>query len=123
MASSIAAITILRSIDFSRATASAICNSSSLFALIPACAISPNPPHQLRSVGGIHGRGPIAVCFPGCLFGTPQCLANEFVGQHEPGFADEPDRQADDLAPQLVEINLDADLVPFHALQDAAEPP
>jgi hypothetical protein len=33
MASSIAAITIERSIDFSRATASAICSSSSLLAL------------------------------------------------------------------------------------------
>src|SRR5215210_251708 len=36
MASSIAAITILRSIDFSRATASAICSSSSLLALTAA---------------------------------------------------------------------------------------
>src|SRR5450759_1544399 len=39
MASSIAAITIERSIDFSRATASAICSSSSLLALTAAMAL------------------------------------------------------------------------------------
>src|SRR5487761_2662246 len=39
MASSIAAITMLRSIDFSRATASAICSSSSLLALTAAMAL------------------------------------------------------------------------------------
>src|SRR3978361_284120 len=39
MASSIAAITIPRSIDFSRATASAICSSSSLLALTAAMAL------------------------------------------------------------------------------------
>src|SRR4051812_46605458 len=42
MASSIAAITIPRSIDFSRATASAICSSSSLLALTAAMAQSPS---------------------------------------------------------------------------------
>src|SRR5258708_16690805 len=42
MASSIAAITMLRSIDFSRATASAICSSSSLLALTAAMAQSPS---------------------------------------------------------------------------------
>src|SRR6266404_4007766 len=39
MASSIAAITMPRSIDFSRATASAICSSSSLLALTAAMAL------------------------------------------------------------------------------------
>ena len=37
-------MTILRSIDFSRATASAICSSSSRFALTPACAMLRHPP-------------------------------------------------------------------------------
>src|SRR5213078_3838050 len=55
MASSIAAITMLRSIDFSRATASAICSSSSLLALTAAMGsfsfdgIDVAPP---RTVGG-----------------------------------------------------------------------
>src|SRR5262245_17026853 len=40
MASSIAAITIPRSIDFSRATASAICSNSSLLALTAAMSLS-----------------------------------------------------------------------------------
>src|SRR3978361_1521482 len=49
MASSIAAITMPRSIDFSRATASAICSNSSLLALTAAMAQSP-------SVGSISPR-------------------------------------------------------------------
>src|SRR5580704_13020242 len=54
MASSIAAMTMPRSIDFSRATASAICSSSSLLALTAAMA--------LVSFSGIDVASPQAFC-------------------------------------------------------------
>src|SRR5271169_2024635 len=54
MASSIAAITMPRSMDFSRATASAICSSSSLLALTAAMA--------LISFSGIDFASPQAFC-------------------------------------------------------------
>src|SRR5205085_9667807 len=115
-------MTILRSIDFSRATASAICNSSSLFALIPACAMRLNPPHQPWLVGSVHGRRLIIVTLFGALLGAPQRFANELVGEHEARLGYEPDRQADDLAAQLVQVDLDANLLAFHALERATEP-
>src|SRR3984893_5229851 len=57
MASSIAAMTSPRSIDFSRATASAICSSSSLLALTAAMAQSP-------SVGSISPRRSLSAFRP-----------------------------------------------------------
>src|SRR5581483_12046777 len=123
MASSIAAMTILRSMDFSRATASAICNSSSRFALIPACAMRIHPPMQPSSVGGIRGCRLLATILAFALLGAPQRLANELVCQNQARLADQPDRQAQHLPPQTLELDLDAHLVAFHALQDAAEPP
>src|SRR6476661_217430 len=62
MASSIAAITMLRSIDFSRATASAICSSSSLLALTAAMA--------LLSFGGIDFASPPSFCGEAVFFGV-----------------------------------------------------
>src|SRR6202048_3358843 len=58
MASSMAAITMLRSIDFSRATASAICSNSSLLALTAAMAL---------------------VSFGGLDFASPQSFRGETV--------------------------------------------
>src|ERR1700712_3216239 len=62
MASSIAAITMLRSIDFSRATASAICSSSSLLALTAAMA--------LLSFGGIDFAPPPSFRGEAMFFGV-----------------------------------------------------
>src|SRR5215208_378167 len=61
MASSIAAITMPRSIDFSRATASAICSSSSLLALTAAMA--------LVSSGGSDFASPQSCCGTGVFLG------------------------------------------------------
>src|SRR5689334_25066785 len=69
MASSIAAITMPRSIDFSRATASAICSSSSLLALT-AMAQSP-----LIRIGLAPAR---AFCGEAVLLGI---LGQRFLGQ------------------------------------------
>src|SRR3989304_1562474 len=111
MASSIAAMTMPRSIDFSRATASAICNSSSLLALT-AIAQSPSPkllmiisenrfPSPIKSRTGFSGsfasgsRGEPSMSFifsrrahlalGGLL--APQGLRHQFVGEHQLGFA------------------------------------
>src|SRR5450755_1670867 len=62
MASSIAAITIPRSIDFSRATASAICSSSSLLALTAAMA--------LVSFGGVDFASPQSFCGQAMFLGV-----------------------------------------------------
>src|ERR1700687_2256105 len=62
MASSIAAITMPRSIDFSRATASAICSSSSLLALTAAMA--------LVSFGGIDFAPPQSFCGEAMFLGV-----------------------------------------------------
>src|SRR6266699_3875427 len=71
MASSIAAITMPRSIDFSRATASAICSSSSLLALIAAMA--------LVSSGGIEFASPQPFGSEAVLLGIfRSVLANAF---------------------------------------------
>src|SRR5260370_32398550 len=71
MASSIAAITMPRSIDFSRATASAICSSSSLLALTAAMA--------LVSVRGIDFAATQRCCGETVLLGVLRgVLANAF---------------------------------------------
>src|SRR4030088_2054086 len=62
MASSIAAITMPRSIDFSRATASAICSSSSLLALTAAMA--------LVSFGGIDFASSQSLCGEAVFLGV-----------------------------------------------------
>src|SRR5450631_4012747 len=62
MASSIAAITMPRSIDFSRATASAICSSSSLLALTAAMA--------LVSFGGVDLASPQSFCGQAMFLGV-----------------------------------------------------
>src|SRR5262249_8737634 len=109
MASSIAEMTILRSMDFSRATASAICNSSSLLSLIPACAIPVMPPHYSELFRPIcnFGRG---LTGSGGPFGALQRLANEGIGEHEARLGDQADWQADQLASLLVRLDLDANL-------------
>src|SRR5438552_17732703 len=71
MASSIAAITMPRSIDFSRATASAICSNSSLLALTAAMA--------LVSSGGIDFASPQPFGGEAVLLGVFRgVLANPF---------------------------------------------
>src|ERR1700680_2999125 len=67
MASSIAAITMPRSIDFSRATASAICSSSSLLALTAAMA--------LVSFGGIDLASPQSFRGESVVLGGFRCVA------------------------------------------------
>src|ERR1700687_3998633 len=62
MASSIAAITMPRSMDFSRATASAICSNSSLLALTAAMA--------LVSFGGIDGAPAQSFCGEAVFLGV-----------------------------------------------------
>src|ERR1700737_590563 len=62
MASSIAAMTMPRSIDFSRATASAICSSSSLLALTAAMA--------LVSFGGVDFASPQSFCGQAMFLGV-----------------------------------------------------
>src|SRR5216684_8228759 len=62
MASSIAAITMPRSIDFSRATASAICSSSSLLALTAAMVSV--------SSGGVDLASPLSFCGEAVFLGV-----------------------------------------------------
>src|SRR4249920_980609 len=84
MASSIAVMTMPRSIAFSRATASAICNSSSLLALT---AIAHSPP----LAAGLCGR--CRDCLSSRLarfalggFLSSQSLGHQSVGEHQLGF-------------------------------------
>src|SRR5215469_8483840 len=90
--------TILRSIAFSRATASAICSSSSLLALTVAMSVS----IVLRRAPDIARRG-IDFCFAAVtvaafaaafvLLAPPQRLGNQRIGQHEPRFGHVVDTQ------------------------------
>src|ERR1043166_9543490 len=66
MASSIAAITMPRSMDFSRATASAICKSSILLALTAAMA--------LLSFAGINFASPQSFCGKAMFLGVVRLL-------------------------------------------------
>src|SRR6187402_22824 len=102
IASSIASMTISLSIDFSRATASAICRSSSRLAEMP-----------VRLMG----------CFPllgrllfGCDAGGARCgpPLHEFVVQHQLGF-DDPGEG--DHGGSLLPLQVDADLVALDAGQ------
>src|SRR6266851_6054516 len=68
MASSIAAITMPRSIDFSRATASAICSSSSLLALTAAMALVSSGGIDLASPQSFCGEAVFLGVFRGVLF-------------------------------------------------------
>src|SRR6202048_781874 len=68
MASSIAAITMPRSIDFSRATASAICSSSSLLALTAAMALVSFGGIDLASPQSFRGEAVFLGVFRGVLF-------------------------------------------------------
>src|SRR5262245_48618107 len=111
-------MTILRSMDFSRATASAICNSSNRFALTPACAILWHPPCS-NFVRGIYGRG-IRILIRRFLR-TPERFANKLIRQNEPGLGDDADRQVH-LRPTLIRGHIQTDLVPCKALYDAAKP-
>src|ERR1700677_3435474 len=90
MASSIAPSTILRSIAFSLATASAICKSSSLLALTVAIRQSPlGLTHLLVAIqrGVVFAFGSIAA------LASAQRFRNQRVGQNEPGFRHLVDRQ------------------------------
>src|SRR5512134_3313564 len=115
IASSIAWMTMRRSIDFSRATASAICKSSSRLALMPAKAML-----LILQVLGSHGAVRDARSSP--LFRAGQRLANELVGQDETRLADERERQPEVRATGPLEIDRDPDLARLVALERAAEP-
>ena len=81
-------MTILRSIDFSRATASAICSSSSRLALIPARAMaSMLLPFSLRLRGLVGASEPSARGVLRSLLGARQRFANKLVRQHQLGIA------------------------------------
>src|SRR5512140_2321677 len=67
MASSMAAITMPRSIDFSRATASAICSSSSLLALTAAMALVSFAGVDLASSQSFCGKAMFLGVFRGAL--------------------------------------------------------
>src|SRR5690606_24669664 len=99
MASSIAAMTMPRSIDFSRATASAICNSSSLLALTAIAEDSSFVRLSGSGLGGLLGllQTPLfllrlAQFALGGLLGA-QGFAHQFVGENELCFAHVRDRQ------------------------------
>src|SRR5260370_24011609 len=68
MASSIAAIAVPRSMDFSRATASAICSSSSLLALTAAMALVSSSGVDLASPQSFCGEAVFLGVFRGVLF-------------------------------------------------------
>src|SRR5271166_852217 len=112
IASSIEASTIERSIDFSRATASTICKSSSLLALT-AIGVSFVGLERLWRRAASHGF-PVRIGFefgglrrgPGRVGGgptdvlqrglfAPESKTNEIVGQHKPRLAHGADRQLD----------------------------
>src|SRR6185312_14290604 len=80
-----ALMTSIRSIDFSRATASAICSNSSLFALTPCCAISKSLQSfavmfqlgtLIRAVRGLGHRQKIVVQ-------NELCIGNQVGGQSD----------------------------------------
>src|SRR5438105_1084161 len=91
MASSIAVSTTDRSIDFSRATASAICKSSSRFALIAASAILLSPVLLWSYVVVV----PFAAIGCNAGFHAAARVFDEGIGQYQPGFAHIRKRQAD----------------------------
>src|SRR5215831_8311602 len=70
----------------------------------------------------VGGRYPVAAAALGSLFGAPQGLANEGIGQHETCLGDERDRQADDLATLLVGLDRDANLLSLQPREGATEP-
>ena len=113
-------MTILRSIDFSRATASAICNSSSLFALIPACAMLSSL-HSTIQISPQRPRPPPGPWLLPFLARRNVSRMSSSVSTRRAS-ATSRDRQADDLAAQLIELDLDANLLAFDALEHAAEP-
>src|SRR5262245_57451227 len=93
MASSIAATTIIRSIAFSRATASAICNSSSRFALT---AMSLSSCWRLAVAGVGEARAsPVMVFAAGLRLVLAERLAQQIVAQRELRFGDIAERQGD----------------------------
>src|SRR5215471_19260757 len=97
MASSMAAITMPRSIAFSRATASAICNSSSRLALTAMGLVSfvlGDAPVLAGCVPEIHGSA--VARGHGCAFGflaALQRLGDQLVGEHKLCFRHLLDRQ------------------------------
>ena len=112
-----ASMTILRSIDFSRATASAICNSSSRFALTPACAILCHPPRQHIGRRRLRPRASAFVA----LLRAPQRLANKFVRQHQPRLGNDAIGSRD-LRPALVRGRPRCEPRSVQALEHAAKP-
>src|SRR3984893_1162237 len=121
MASSMAVMTIERSIDFSRATASAICRSSSLLALTAIVSLlwligAPAPFRGRRvrvlSVGGFNLRGFLR------SFAPPQRFRDQRIGEDQARLAHVVDRDQRFLASVLA---LEPRRLARDAQQDAAE--
>src|SRR4051794_27127731 len=105
MASAIAAITIDLSIAFSRATASAICKSSSLFALTAIFLVSSRGGPRPISIGlfGVFGfdvlvgsrfgAAPLLAFLPDPLV-LPERLTDQVFGEHQPRLGDRLERHA-----------------------------
>src|SRR5262249_46146751 len=70
----------------------------------------------------VGGRYPVAAAALGSLFGAPQGLANDGIGQHETRLGDERDRQADDLTTLLVGLDLDTNLLALQPRERATDP-
>src|SRR3989338_665060 len=100
-------MTTSRSIDFSRATASAICNSSSRLALTAGAIL-------LFSVGG-----DIGIVFPALSF---EAFPYEVIAHDELGLAQLLERQAENLRLRVTfDVALHKNFATFHTLQQAAE--
>src|SRR4051812_35369781 len=138
MASSMAVMTMPRSIAFSRATASAICKSSSRLALtaamvsisfviggVPAC--RRRAPHRLRtsaqgrrSIFRFNRLGPLRLAFR--RFSAPERFGDELVGEHELRFRHVLHAQQDlDLFARRRIRTTQARGVALHSAEDAAE--
>src|SRR4051794_36821776 len=135
MASSIAAMTMPRSIAFSRATASAICSDSSLLALTAIVSLLLRSRGRPAAVwvlagalvasavlglfGGI-GLVAVAACFAQELL-PAQRFGDQLVGENELGFADVVHRQQ--RVGGIIRCAVDSNLhrVAFNAVDGAAE--
>src|SRR6478609_6656959 len=112
MASSMAWRTTRLSMPFSRATASAICSSSSRLALTPVSGIVITPFNHIHFAAVGRAR--------------PRRFAagvDQYIGQHQLGIADIGERQLDPhrLGPRLLRWQVEANRVGSHAGDDAAK--
>src|SRR5882724_4152564 len=121
MASSIAVITTDLSIDFSRATASAICNSSSLLALTAPSAMLLSP--VCRSSGLRFARPRTAITHRSARGPAEPRSLDQPVDHHELRLCDIGERNANEepLAAAFGTIDAETDLASLIAFDIAAE--